>query len=209
LEGIEQEIKEAEAQLKSARADLYKYKNDIQRYRLTSMKAQRDLYQAELDAGFRAIVLPRTIQGFGLGLFFVPLSAATFSGIPAEKTGNASGIFNLLRNLGGSFGVAFSATILARRTQLHQSFLAEHVTPYNPGFQSYFDQIQQWLQIHQPQFSGSSAALGEIYHRVMRQAHMLAFNDTFWLLAIITAALVPLTIFFRQKSAAVLSESVY
>ena len=161
-----------------------------------------------LDAGFGAVVWPRIIQGFGLGLFFVPLSAATFSGIPNEETGNASGIFNLLRNLGGSFGVAFCTTVLARRTQLHQSFLAEHVTPYNPSFQHYNNQIQQWLQLHQAPFAGSSAALAEIYQRVLRQAHMLAFNDTFWLLALATVALVPLTVFFRQKSETALSEGI-
>jgi len=161
-----------------------------------------------LDASFRAVALPRIIQGFGLGLFFVPLSAATFSGIPKEETGNASGIFNLLRNLGGSFGVAFCTTVLARRTQLHQTFLAEHVTPYNPSFQHYNNQIQKWLQIHRAPFAGSSAPLGEIYQRVLQQAHMLAFNDTFWLLALATAALVPLTIFFRQQSKTTPSDGV-
>ena len=155
----------------------------------------------DLQASFRAVVMPRLIQGFGLGLFFVPLSAATFTGIPNEETGNASGIFNLLRNLGGSFGVAFSTTILARRTQLHQTFLAENVTPYNPSYQHYYDRIQQFLQAHQQPVAGHSAVLDEIYQRVMRQASMLAFNDTFWLLALATAALVMLTFFFRQKSA--------
>jgi DHA2 family multidrug resistance protein len=153
-----------------------------------------------LNASFQAVALPRIIQGFGLGLFFVPLSAATFAGIRKEETGNASGIFNLLRNLGGSFGVALSTTVLARRTQMHQTFLAEHVTSYNPSFQHYYHQIQQWLQIRQPRFADPSVALGEIYRRVLEQAHMLAFNDTFWLLALGTAALVPLTAFFRQRS---------
>ena len=153
-----------------------------------------------LEASFRVIALPRIIQGFGLGLFFVPLSAATFIGIPNEETGNASGIFNLLRNLGGSFGVAFSTTVLARRAQMHQTFLVEHVTAYNPSFQHYYNQIQQWLQIHQPGFEGPSAALGAIYRRVLAQAQMMAFNDTFWLLALGTAVLVPLTIVFRQQS---------
>ena len=155
----------------------------------------------DLEASFRAVVIPRLIQGLGLGLFFVPLSAATFTGIPNEETGNASGIFNLLRNLGGSFGVAFSTTILARRSQLHQTFLAENVTPYNPSYQHYYDRIQQFLQAHQQPVAGHSAVLDEIYQRVMRQASMLAFNDTFWLLALATAALVMLTFFFRQKSA--------
>ncbi len=152
-----------------------------------------------LEASFRAVVWPRILQGFGLGLFFVPLSAATFSGIPNEETGNASGIFNLLRNLGGSVGVAFCTTVLVRRSQLHQTFLAEHVTPYNSSLQQYYNQVQQWLQIHQPQMAGANAALDEIYQRVLRQANMMAFNDTFWLLALATAALVPFTIFFRQK----------
>lgn len=154
----------------------------------------------DLQASFRAVVIPRLIQGFGLGLFFVPLSAAAFTGIPKEETGNASGIFNLLRNLGGSFGVAFSTTVLARRTQLHQTFLAENVTPYNPNYQHYYDQMQQFLQAHQQPVAGHSAVLNEIYQRVMRQANMMAFNDTFWLLALATAALVLLTFFFRQKS---------
>jgi DHA2 family multidrug resistance protein len=153
-----------------------------------------------LEASFRAIALPRIIQGFGLGLFFVPLAAATFSGIRNEETGNASGIFNLLRNLGGSFGVAFSTTVLARRTQMHQTFLVEHVTPYNPSFQHYSNQIQQWLQTHQQLFAGPSAALDAVYRGVLEQASMMAFNDTFWLLALGTAALVPLTIVFRQQS---------
>ena len=153
-----------------------------------------------LQADFQAVVVPRVVQGLGLGLFFVPLSAATFAGIPNEETGNASGIFNLLRNLGGSCGVAFATTVLARRAQLHQTFLAGHVTPYNPSFQRYLAQVQQWLQIHQPPVAGANAPLAEIYQQVLRQANMMAFNDTFWLLALATAVLVPLTIFFRQKS---------
>jgi DHA2 family multidrug resistance protein len=96
--------------------------------------------------------------------------------------------------------VAFSTTVLARRTQLHQTFLVENVTPYNPSFQHYYNQIQQWLQVHQQRIAGPSAALGEIYRGVLAQAQMLAFNDIFWLLALGTAALVPLTIVFRQQS---------
>jgi hypothetical protein len=57
----------------------------------------------DLQADFPSIALPRIIQRFGLGLFFVPLSAATYVNIPKERMGNASGVFNLLRNLGGAF----------------------------------------------------------------------------------------------------------
>jgi DHA2 family multidrug resistance protein len=112
--------------------------------------------------------------------------------------GNASGIFNLLRNLGGSFGVAFAATVLSQRSQFHQNFLVEHITPYRPAFQIRYDQILDWLQIHHPDMANSTTALAMIYKEVVRQANMLAFNDTFWLLACLTALLVPLTLFFGR-----------
>lgn len=153
-----------------------------------------------LKAGFLAIAWPRMVQGLGLGLFFVPLATATFMNIPKEETGNASAIFNLLRNLGGSFGVALSTTILAQRAQLHQTFLVENITPYQPAFQINYQQILLWLQRHHAELASSTNALALIYREVLRQASMLAFNDTFWLLACFTLALVPLTLLFRKTS---------
>jgi DHA2 family multidrug resistance protein len=155
-----------------------------------------------LQAGFFAIATPRMIQGFGLGLFFVPLATATFMTIPREATGNASGIFNLLRNLGGSVGVAFSATLLSQRAQFHQSFLVENVTPYNPAFQIRFERILQWLQAYHADLASSNTALALIYREVLRQASILAFNDTFWILACMTASVIPLTLLFRKGKGA-------
>ncbi|MGA2404342.1 MAG: DHA2 family efflux MFS transporter permease subunit, partial [Syntrophobacteraceae bacterium] len=87
-----------------------------------------------LQADFYSISMPRLVQGLGLGLFFVPLAAAAYVNVPVQQMGNASGVFNLVRNLGGSFGVAFSATLLSQRAQVHQTFLSENITPYNPAF---------------------------------------------------------------------------
>ena len=162
-----------------------------------------------LEAGFASVSWPRIVQGLGMGLFFVPLSTATFAGIPREEMGNASGIFNLLRNLGGSFGVAVSTTILAQRSQLHQNFLVEQITPYNPAFQNHYDQLSQWLQTHHPQLETSTTAFAVIYREVLRQAGMLAFNDTFWLFAWVTAFLVPLTLFFRRSRATMPVEGIH
>ena len=152
-----------------------------------------------LDASFWAVVWPRVIMGAGIGLFFVPLAAATFATVSKEDMGNASGIFNLLRNIGGSFGIAISTTVLARRSQLHHLFLIEHITPYNQTFQRYNDLIQQWLSGHHPGLSFGHGPLALIYQEILRQAEMLAFNDTFWLLAWLTAVLVPLTLLFRMR----------
>ncbi len=155
-----------------------------------------------LDGDFMTFTWPRVVQAFGMGLFFVPLSAATYVNIPKEETGNASGVFNLLRNLGGSFGVAFSTTVLAQRSQVHQSFLVEHVTPYNPAFQEFFAKVRLWFEAHQPvvHVLPEKAPIAVAYREVLRQANMLAFNDTFWLLAIATLALIPLTLIFRRAN---------
>jgi DHA2 family multidrug resistance protein len=155
--------------------------------------------QFNLEAGFWSVVWPRVILGAGIGLFFVPLATATFATVSKEDTGNASGIFNLLRNVGGSFGIAISTTILARRSQLHHSFLVEKITPYNPTFQRYNELLQQWLAGHHPNLSFGQGPIALIYQEILRQAEMMAFNDTFWLLAWLTAALVPLTLLFRVR----------
>lgn len=78
-----------------------------------------------LNAGFWQLCWPRVIQACGMGLFFVPLTAATYVNIPKEKIGNASSIFNLLRNLGGSFGTAIATTYLARSEQFNQTMLVK------------------------------------------------------------------------------------
>jgi DHA2 family multidrug resistance protein len=151
-----------------------------------------------LDADFQSIALPRFIQGFGLGLFFVPLAASTYINIPKEQMGNASGIFNLLRNLGGSFGVAVATTLLSQRSQLHQTFLTENVTPFSSPLREYGQHLQQLMPSLDPSGMRSLRALAMIYQEVQRQASMLAFNDIFWLFAWLTAILAPLTFLMKR-----------
>ncbi|MDX9745473.1 MAG: DHA2 family efflux MFS transporter permease subunit [Syntrophales bacterium] len=144
-----------------------------------------------LEVDFMYVAWPRIVLGLALGLFFAPVATAAFANIPKEEIGNASGIFNLLRNLGGSVGIAFCTTIHSQRAQLHQTFLSENITPSNPAYQHYYQEILQWLQIHKPALANSEGVLSIIYQEVLRQANMLAFNDTFWLLGWLTACLVP------------------
>jgi DHA2 family multidrug resistance protein len=154
-----------------------------------------------LEGNFFSIALPRMVQGLGLGAFFVPLSAAAFVNVPVERMGNASGVFNLVRNLGGSFGVAFTTTVLSQRSQVHQTFLSEHITPYNPAFQGALQRTQNFLQLHHSLNSTSTGGLAFLYGEIMRQASILAFNDTFYLLAGATALLIPLTLLLRRGRA--------
>jgi DHA2 family multidrug resistance protein len=136
-----------------------------------------------LEADFKSIVWPRVVQGVGLGLFFVPVATLTVGRVPKEKMGNASAVFNLVRNLGGSFGVAVMTTHLARRSQFHHHHLTEHLTPYDPRFQEALRAMRGWLdaQAGMGEEHGLAQALGLMYRELNRQAFMLAFNDAFFL----------------------------
>ena len=102
--------------------------------------------------------------------------------------GNATAIFNLLRNLGGSFGVAFITTILARRVQFHQARLIEHLTPFDRNMQVVVPQISEVLrQKGFPPPLLDQGSLGVIQGELLRQASMLSFNDAFYLLSIMMA----------------------
>ncbi len=153
-----------------------------------------------LEASFAAVAWPRVVQALGLGLFFVPVAAATYVNIPKEEMGNATGVFNLLRNIAGSFGVAIATTVLSQRSQVHQTFLVEHITRFNPAFQMHWHQMLQLTPGRETYLGQSGPVLAGIYGEVLRQASMLAFNDTFWLYAWFTALVAPLTLLFKARS---------
>jgi MFS transporter, DHA2 family, multidrug resistance protein len=136
-----------------------------------------------LEADFDSILWPRFVQGIGLAFFFVPLATLTVGRIPRERMGNASAVFNLVRNLGGSFGVSVMTTQLARRFQFNHQRLTEHLTPYDRPFQEAIQRIGHWLdlQVGMGQQHGPGHVLGLVYGELNRQAYMLAFNEAFLL----------------------------
>lgn len=159
--------------------------------------AIRLMSEFNLQAGFWELSWPRVLLGLGMGMFFVPLTTATFAHIPKPQMGNATGIFNLLRNLGGSFGVALATTTLTQRAQVHQNFLVEHVTPFDPQLQARYAQIVEWLRLYRPELSEPSGVLAVMYQEVLRQANMLAFNDAFWVLSWVAGGLIPFVLVFK------------
>jgi DHA2 family multidrug resistance protein len=155
--------------------------------------------QFNLQVDFITIFWPRVVLGIGMGFLFIPLTTMTMSSIRKEEMGNATGIFNLLRNLGGSFGVAFITTMLARRAQFHQVHLVEHLTPFDRNFQIALPQISQMLQ--QKGFIPSlsdQGSLGLIYGEVIKQASMLSFNDAFYLLSTMMMLVLPLVLLMKK-----------
>ncbi len=155
-----------------------------------------------LLADFATVIWPRVVLGVGMGFLFIPLTTLTMAEIRKEDMGNAAAIYNLLRNLGGSFGVAFVTTILARREQFHQNHLVAHVNPFDTAYQMAANGASRLLEYKG--FSPGTAdqgTLGVIYGRLLREAAMISFNDAFYLLSILMILVLPLVLFMRRPKA--------
>lgn len=155
--------------------------------------------QFNLSADFITVMWPRIILGFGMGFIFIPLTNLSLSIIKKEGMGNATALFNLIRNLGGSFGIAFVSTFLARRAQFHQSNLVSHLTPFDMPYQIAVEKLKAFF--HTLGFTDTMAKMaadGSIYRNLIKQASMIAFNDTFWLMSIMLVATLPLLLIFKR-----------
>ncbi|MEA2624290.1 MAG: transporter, family, multidrug resistance protein [Candidatus Binatota bacterium] len=145
------------------------------------------------EYGFWEMVAPTLVLGFGLGFTFVPLSATALAAVPPDRVGNASALFNLMRNTGGSVGIAVAGTLIIRRSQLHQAMLVEHVDATSPIAQAAIEaagRIRQHAGVDP--YTASQQGLGMIYRLVQREAAVLAFQDVFLVLAVVVLLLLPL-----------------
>jgi len=150
----------------------------------------------DLNADFRYVMFSRLVQGFGLGFLFVPITTAAFSHLKVEKMGQATGLFNLLRNEGGSVGIALSATVLARHAQIHHARLGEHLSAYSPAVQ------ERLLATAHGLFAVSgldpatvrSLSMELLEGSLARQAAAKAYVDVFWMLMFAFVAFLPFTL---------------
>ncbi len=140
------------------------------------------------------IAWPGIVAGAGMGLFFVPLTAAAFDRIPKAKLDEAAGIYALMRGIGSSMGIAIVSWLFVRQGQIHWDTLIGHVTPFSPEVHNYFS----LLNTGAAQGRASSALALEI----ARQAQMLAFVDLFWFIGWITLAILPLAYVMRKPERA-------
>lgn len=144
-----------------------------------------------LHIDFATAVTSRALQGVAMPFFFVSLSFLTFAYVPRAAMNNASALFNLLRNLGGSFGTAFVTTLLARREQFHHARLAEHMDPLNPAYAQRLSEIMDRLDLLMGSLADHTQAAREIIYGYMRrEAAAMAFNDAFHIQALMFLGLV-------------------
>ena len=130
------------------------------------------------------------LSGFGSGMVFVPLSTTTMAYLSNEEIGNASGIYNLMRNVGGSVGISITNTLLARRSQVHQVNLISNLTPSGRVYQQHLSASAAALA---PKIGAmaSAGALGRIYSSLNVQALLLSYVDDFRYLALASFACLP------------------
>jgi DHA2 family multidrug resistance protein len=132
-------------------------------------------------------------------MLFVPLTTVTMSPIPKEEMGNATSMFNLMRNLGGSMGIASATTFLFRRQQFHTHLIGASVTHYNPQTQVYVSGLQANMVAHGADASTAAhRAYGMIWGMVQRQASMAAFVDTFRAMSLVFLVMIPLLFLMRR-----------
>ena len=159
------------------------------------------MQRLSLEASYWSFVWPRVILGVGLAMIFVPLTTVTLSTIPKPEMGNATGMFNLLRNIGGSVGIAISATLLARLEQFYQTTLAANVTPYSSTWQMRFTGLKQTLVTKGvASAQADQTALGMVYGMVRRQAGALAFNRIYFIIGLAFLSILPLLLLLKRPS---------
>jgi MFS transporter, DHA2 family, multidrug resistance protein len=156
----------------------------------------------DLEAGFANIVWMQLLQGIGFGLLFVPLTTVTMDPIPKERMGNATSLFNLLRNIGGGFGIATVETILARAQQVHTNVLGAHVDAYSPQSRAMLGGLAgRMAAAGADATTAANRALGEVFGLVERHAKMLSFVDTYRFLGLIFLVITPLVLLMKRPAA--------
>jgi DHA2 family multidrug resistance protein len=147
-----------------------------------------------LYMGMGPIIVTGVMQGFGLGFVFTPLSTVTFSTLPRQLLTQGTAIFSLMRNIGGSVGIAIVEALLAENTQIVHSRLIEHLRPDNPLAQS---------QLASPYSLTDPSGIAALNAMATRQAAMVAYIDNFKLMMIMVIAGVPLVLLLRRPRVAV------
>jgi DHA2 family multidrug resistance protein len=157
------------------------------------------LGQLDLNAGYWDIFWPQFFQGLGLSALFVPLTTISMDPIPRERMGNATSLFNLMRNLGGSIGVATTGTLLARKQQEYINLFGSHVDAYSAAAQARIEAARQgFLAAGADPVTAARRAYAAIFGIVQQQAAIVSFVHVFRLLGIIFLLLLPLILLMRR-----------
>ncbi len=157
------------------------------------------LSKINLSAGYWDIFWPQFIQGTAMGFLFVPLTTITHDPIPKEEMGNATSIFNVMRNIGGSVGIAAATTMVARHSQAQINTLGAHVSAFSPEVQQMLTQARAgFMAKGADSVTATRRAYESLFGMVQQQAAMLSFVHAFQLMAVVFLCCLPLILLMRK-----------
>ena len=161
-----------------------------------------EMHTLNLGVSYKYLVFVRCFQASGLAFLFIPINTIAYIGVKQAQNNDVSGLTNLARNIGGSCGTAFIATMLTRRSAAHESNMIRNLNTGNPDFVSQIAKLKPYFGGHSGgnplAGSGVHAAQAYIYSQLHRQAGMLAYLDIIQYLAIFCACMLPLLFFIPR-----------
>jgi DHA2 family multidrug resistance protein len=158
------------------------------------------------QAGFWDLARPQMVRAFAMGFIFIPLSVIALSDLPAERRGNATGLFNLTRELGGSIGTAWMSVALDDASHVHGSQIGEAINAYNPVAQ---DQLAMLRGAASTLPDPTGAAASILALRVQIQALIRSFNDGFLMVAALFAGGLVLVFLLKKPDPGVRIEGAH
>jgi MFS transporter, DHA2 family, multidrug resistance protein len=144
------------------------------------------------------VTWPLVISGFAMGFIFVPLTTMTMGTLRNEQMGNAAGIYNLMRNTGGSVGIAAMTTFLARGSQQHLAVFSSHLSIFDPAFRERLNALIHMFSANSDPVSAAQKAYGAIYGIAVRQAMLMSYIDNFRLMAYLCVLCIPAALLFAR-----------
>lgn len=145
------------------------------------------------------ILIPNILSGVALSFIFVPLTTVAFATLKKEKINNGTGLFSLVRNVGGSIGTSLVSTLLSRNAQRHQVYLVGNLNGNDYRFQEAFKSLAQYFNYNADPSSSAAMANGFIYKELIRQSSLFSYVDNFRLFGFISLALIISVMVFRPN----------
>lgn len=163
------------------------------------------LYSSKLspDMDFYTLAMIRSMQSVTIGLLFVPVTTLAYITLAPRLNGDGTALFTMFRNIAGSIGISLASTLLLRRSQVHQAYLTDHLTPFNEPYVQTMNSLTHAVTNYgNASGSASAAANGHFYTMLTSQAAFLAYQDIFGYCALMAFVLVAVAYLFSPVKAA-------
>jgi len=154
------------------------------------------------NISFGRLVLVRACQSAGIGFLFVPTSVLAYQTVQKNLQGDATALFTMFRNVSGSVGISLSTAWIQSRTQVHMAYLSANLSPADPVYRNYLQQVTRSIQnLGTIASNATQAAVHQTYSTLIAQAGFLAYKDVFLYCALLSFGFVPLTFLFAPVKA--------